>query len=376
MEYKRLNTLIHSIEQVKLLAMSMYQISDETEFRKYFLTLALQMERLTNETRTATVLDADIDRKFYLSEAAESLDISVRKYKDKLVIILPYLLPKRQSIESDNYIIEPLVNVLKKYVDINKPKKLERSLVVVKSVYSPDNQLPTEDQRDRKKDEIEGNYISSATVAVVGSTPRIGTTTQALQIVKHLILQGYTACYIQLNSSDHVQRIAEFYTDSTQDEDMGRVTYQNIEMYYRQEKIADILAKNYDYYIYDFGCISDKDFTLVQFLEKDIKIAICGSKANELPQIQSVLEQLGNTSADYIFSFTSENDQADIIELMEEKRKHTYFTGYIPDPFSYAPCSEPIFKAVIKPDKPKNQPDTKKHRFSLFAWKKAKKRGK
>ena len=30
MEYKRLNTLIHSIEQVKLLAMSMYQISDET----------------------------------------------------------------------------------------------------------------------------------------------------------------------------------------------------------------------------------------------------------------------------------------------------------------------------------------------------------
>lgn len=64
MEYKRLNTLIHSIEQVKLLAMSMYQISDETEFRKYFLTLALQMERLTNETRTATVLDADIDRQF------------------------------------------------------------------------------------------------------------------------------------------------------------------------------------------------------------------------------------------------------------------------------------------------------------------------
>lgn len=238
------------------------------------------------------------------------------------------------------------------------------------------DQLPTEDQRDRKKDEIEGNYISSVTIAVVGSTPRIGTTTQALQIVKHLILQGYTACYIQLNSSDYVQRISEFYTDSAQDEDIGMVAYQNIEMYYRQEKIADILSKNYDYYIYDFGCISDKDFTLVQFLEKDIKIAVCGSKANDLPQIQTVLELLGNASTEYIFSFTSENDQSDIIELMEDKRKHTYFTGYIPDPFSYAPCSEPIFKAVIKPDKPKNQPETKKHRFSLFAWKKAKKRGK
>ena len=75
------------------------------------------------------------------------------------------------------------------------------------------DQLPTEDQRDRKKDEIEGNYISSVTIAVVGSTSRIGTTTQALQIVKHLILQRYTACYIQLNSTDYVQRISEFYTE-------------------------------------------------------------------------------------------------------------------------------------------------------------------
>ena len=237
-------------------------------------------------------------------------------------------------------------------------------------------QLPTEDQRDKKKEEIEGNYISSATIAVVGAALRIGTTTQALQIVKHLILQGYTACYIQLNSSDYVQRIAEFYTDSSQDEDIGKVTYQNIEMYYRQEKIADILAKNYDYYIYDFGCISDKDFTLVQFLEKNIKIAVCGSKANELPQIQTVLELIRNAAVEYIFSFTSENDQSDIIELMADKRKHTFFTGYIPDTFSYAPCSETIFKAVIKPGKPKNQPDAKKHRFNLFAWKKPKKRGK
>ena len=157
MEYKRLNTLIRSIEQVKLLAMSMYQISDETEFRKYYLALALQMERLTNETRTATVLDADIDRKFYLSEAAESLDISVRKYKDKLVIILPYLLPKRQSIDSDSYIIEPLVSVLKKYVDINKPKKLERSLVVIKSVYSPDNE-----KLIRDNDNIEIRHVINA----------------------------------------------------------------------------------------------------------------------------------------------------------------------------------------------------------------------
>ncbi len=237
-------------------------------------------------------------------------------------------------------------------------------------------QLPTEDQRDKKKDEIQNNYISSVTIAVVGSLHRIGTTTQALQIAKHLVLEGYSACYIQLHNSDYIQRIAEFYTESVHDKEIGMVVYQNIEMYYKQEKISDILAKNYDYYIYDFGCISDKDFTLVQFLEKDIKIAVCGSKANELPFIQSVLELMDSTNAEYIFSFTAESDRKDITELMEDKRKHTFFSGYIPDPFSYNPESKPIYKAIIKPDKPRNQPEEKR-KFSLFHRKKrAKKNGK
>ena len=230
-------------------------------------------------------------------------------------------------------------------------------------------QLPTEDQRDRKKNEIESSFAASRTIAVAGSQHRIGTTTQALQIVKHLILEGHTACYIQLNSSDYVQKVGEFYTDAILNEDAGLVTYQNLEMYYKQERIADILARNYDYYIYDFGCISDKKFTLVQFLEKDIRIAVCGSKANELPYIQSVLELMNTSTAEYIFSFTGEADRKDISELMEDKQKHTFFSGYISDPFSYNPSSKDIYSAIIKPEKP-TETKTSKHRFRLFGRRK------
>ena len=107
-------------------------------------------------------------------------------------------------------------------------------------------QLPTENQRDKRKDEIESSFTSSRTVAVIGSMNRIGTTTQALQIVKHLILSGFTACYIQLNNSNYVQSVGEFYTDAVVDDRMGLVKYQNLEMYYRQERISDILSKNYN----------------------------------------------------------------------------------------------------------------------------------
>ncbi len=234
-------------------------------------------------------------------------------------------------------------------------------------------QLPTDEQREKKKDEIEGSFQNSVTVAVVGSMHRIGTTTQALQIVKHLILDGCKACYIQLNNSNYIQRIGEFYTDASVNEEMGRTNYQNLEMYCKQEKIADILAKNYNYYVYDFGCISDESFSPVQFLEKDIKIAVCGSKPDELPYIQSVLELLENVTTEYVFSFTSETDRKDILELMEDKQKHTHFAGYIPDPFSYAPCSKPIFSKIIKPDRHENESE-KKRKFRLFGRKKTGKR--
>ena len=230
-------------------------------------------------------------------------------------------------------------------------------------------QLPTEDQRDKKKNEIENVFSSAKTIAIAGSMHRIGTTTQALQIVKHLILEGYTACYIQLNASDYVQRIAEFYTDSVHNEDAGRVSYQNLEMYYKKEKIADILTKNYDYYIYDFGSMLDNEFTLVQYLEKDVRIIVCGSKANELSFIQPVLELVSAAGAEFVFSFTSEADRRDILKLMEEQQKHTYFSGYIPDPFSYEPSSKEIYSDIIRHDKSKKA-ETQKQKFRIFSRRK------
>ena len=225
-------------------------------------------------------------------------------------------------------------------------------------------QLPTENQRDKRKDEIESSFTSSKTVAVIGSMHRIGTTTQALQIVKHLILSGFTACYIQLNNSNYVQSVGEFYTDAVVDDNIGLVKYQNLEMYYRQERISDILSKNYNYYVYDFGSIQDIGFTLVQYLEKDIKIVVCGSKSNELPHMQNVLKII--SSSEYIFSFTSENDQKEILGWMEDKKPHTYFSGYVPDPFSYSPT--PFYDKIIKPAK--SETPTEKKGFSLFGWRK------
>ena len=139
MEYKRLNTLIKSLDETKRMAMSMYQEDSETEFRKHYLNLAMQMEKLTNQTRIATIMDADIDRRHYIATVKDELNITVRDLNGRIGISMPYLLPKNRSVDSENYIIEPLVCALQGYIEKHHPEKIRHALVIIRSVYTDDN---------------------------------------------------------------------------------------------------------------------------------------------------------------------------------------------------------------------------------------------
>ena len=139
MEYKRLNTLIKSLDETKRMAMSMYQEDSETEFRKHYLNLAMQMEKLTNQTRIATVLDADIDRRHYIATVKDELNIIVRDLNGRIGISMPYLLPKNRSVDSESYIIEPLVCALQGFIEKHHPEKIRHALVIIRSVYTDDN---------------------------------------------------------------------------------------------------------------------------------------------------------------------------------------------------------------------------------------------
>ena len=139
MEYKRLNTLIKSLDETKRMAMSMYQENNETEFRRHYLDLAMQMEKLTNQTRIATVLDADIDRRHYIATVKNELNITVRDLNGRIGISMPYLLPKNRSIDSESYILEPLICALQGFIENHPPEKIRHALVIIRSVYTDDN---------------------------------------------------------------------------------------------------------------------------------------------------------------------------------------------------------------------------------------------
>lgn len=198
-------------------------------------------------------------------------------------------------------------------------------------------------------------------IGVTGATARMGTTTFALQFVKYLQLKGHKTCYIQVNNTGFVEQNEEAFNDVIHDPELGKVTFEHVDMYYRQENLVEIFKQGYDYYVYDFGTYSDNGFNKTSFLEKDIRIFVLGSKASEMDATMNVLRNEYYTEVDYVYNFVSESEKKDVLEMMEEKAARTYFTVYTPNQFEYV--YNPAFEKLLPVEDCSEQKPQKKRLF-------------
>ena len=140
MQYARLGKVLKNMDENKTLALGLYHMTNEMDFRKGYIAFAESMEKLVNKIRTAVIKEADIDKNYYMSRVVNVLDISVKKTKSgNILITLPYLMPKRTSIDSDSYIIDPLSYALRMYVEQNKHEKFRNASVAIKFIYTSDD---------------------------------------------------------------------------------------------------------------------------------------------------------------------------------------------------------------------------------------------
>ena len=137
----------------------------------------------------AKYLVIDIDQ--YINEAeeiAESLG-AIKKLGAKIIVLT-------SSLSSDNLLISKLVdidikNFISKADNLSSMKnELEKNLT---DYYDINERKEIEEIKNLKK-AAKLKDEKTTTIAVAGSINRIGTTTQAIQIVKYLIYKGYKAC--------------------------------------------------------------------------------------------------------------------------------------------------------------------------------------
>lgn len=201
-------------------------------------------------------------------------------------------------------------------------------------------------------------------IGIAGACHRMGTTTQAIQIVKYLQHKGYKACYIQMNNSSYLNCLKEWMSVEV-DEKIGKILFQDMDLFYKKEYIYDILKLGYEFYVYDYGCYTDTDFNKTSFLEKDFRIFVCGSSAIEMDATLNLIQNIFYHDVTYIFNLVAVSEQDDLLEMMEDKAQKTFFSEYTPDAFI---LQNPEFYEKIIPLTNIVHPDTSNKKKKLF-WK-------
>lgn len=285
-------------------------------------------------------------------EKCEYLIFDIEQYADDSKMIIDWILKIRDAVNAkiiiyavsyspQSELVSGLYeNGIKNYIFSSYLSDMKEDLELCINGYYEN--FGYEEKRDitfsseeQQSEEVENKRTLTKTIGIAGSIKRMGTTTQALQIVKYLLFKGYKAAYYEMNNHKFVLSVAEAYSDVSKDDVDGLVKYQSVDMYYKADKLKEVQNKDYDFIVYDFGVYSDHDFNKVSFLEKDIQIFVVGSKPDEFSKTYNVIKNNFYNNVFYIFNFTSDTEKKDLLELMEDKSEYTFFADTAKDPFTF-----------------------------------------
>lgn len=207
---------------------------------------------------------------------------------------------------------------------------------------------------------VKENYIKvkqDITVGVCGVERHVGTTTMALNITKFLAeLINIRPCYIENNSHNSIIHLKDSFENVEDYENLNKIEYKNVEMFYNVQNVAEIKSNGYTFYIYDFGSLDEMtDNDINNFLNKDVKFVISGSKAWELINLENAFKKfkINLASIDenmyFLFNFCQEDYKNTINQNMGELKKQIYFSDIVLDPFIVANklFLEKVFKKFL-----------------------------
>lgn len=183
------------------------------------------------------------------------------------------------------------------------------------------------------------------TIGVAGAQSRIGTTTQALQIMSYLQMMGNHVCYVEMDHHGH-----HFVRDMQNAYENVKITgnctvYEQME-FYEMAAIKELIKKDYNFIVKDFGAADNPAFNQGSFLESDIRVFVCGAKPDELPKAYDIIANPLYDDARYIFSFVCKDDQEELKAMMENSAEQTFFAEYAPDPFTYSGMNNSAYAAI------------------------------
>ncbi len=281
-------------------------------------------------------------------EIAKEIAQTARAISAIPIIYMPSFIP--ESVMTQALYAEDL----KRFIFSGTATSLKEQLIKnITGYYDANGRKELEKVQERQA-AAEAHIESFQTIGIAGTQSRVGTTTQALQIVKYLQAKGYSACYIEMNQkryfdltlksgTERERTYVEKYITLTDSNLAGKAIFKNVDMYIGNEALNVAKNQNYDYYVYDYGSILDRDFDRTAFVKDDTRIMVAGGKPAEFDYLQQFLAIPLFADCSLILSFVPEDVKADVLKTIvgiklpgnaTNENRLAVFADYTPNPFS------------------------------------------
>ena len=220
---------------------------------------------------------------------------------------------------------------------------------------------------------VRENYIKvkqNVNIGIAGVEKHIGATTVAVNLTKYLSeLPNIRACYIENNSNDSLLSIIED-EESIFAKDTRKITYQGIEMFLKPKTMSDILACDYNFYIYDYGALTEmSEEEKNSFMTRDLKILVAGNKIWEVPNLINAFQIIGEDPTTYLlFNFVSNEEKEEFRKSLGDYwSKRCMFSELVLNPFQVK--NRDFYAKVLKLYLLENEIIEKKKKFKIWSKK-------
>ena len=233
--------------------------------------------------------------------------------------------------------------------------------------YKVDSQIIAVNQTTKL---IKENFIrvkQTVSIGVIGTEKHIGATTAAINLTKYLSeLTNIKACYIENNNHNTIINIAE-NKDAIYTENSNKIKYKGIDLFLKPKNMSDILANNYNFYVYDYGALNEiTEEEKMSFLTRDLKLIVTGNKIWEIPNLIKCFQIIGEDINTYLmFNFAKESEKENFrISLGDYWKERATYSEYITDPFEVG--NKYFYESILKPYLINADVTEKKKKFNLF----------
>lgn len=216
--------------------------------------------------------------------------------------------------------------------------------------YKIDNQILAVNQNTRL---VKENYIrvkQNVSIGIVGTERHIGATTTAINLTKYLSeLTNIKACYIENNNNNSIISIVED-EDSIYSKETRKIIYKGIELFLKPKTMSEILACDYNFYIYDYGSLNEmSEEEKNSFMTRDLKIIVSGNKIWEIPNLINAFQLIGEDSTTFLlFNFVSNEEKESFRKSLGDYwSRRCVFSELVLNPFDIK--NRDFFARVLKP---------------------------